>query len=67
MQSEQQSERERFEAWAVEQPRVTQHEDCFARSPYGERRYEYGDVQSLWLAWQARAALASPPASGEKQ
>ena len=51
-------EREAFEEWAVEQPRVTQHEDCFATMPYGERRYTWGDVQSLWLAWQARAALS---------
>lgn len=52
-------DREAFEDWAIEQPRVASEEDCFARSPYGARPYEYGTVQSLWLAWQARAALAA--------
>lgn len=50
-------EREAFEDWAIEQPQVMAEEDCFARY---KDRYEISVVQNLWLAWQARAALAAP-------
>lgn len=57
--------REAFEAWAVEQPRVAANEDCFAKSPYGAQRYEFGEVQSLWLSWQAALQWAASQQAAE--
>jgi hypothetical protein len=52
-------ERQAFEIWLCERP------DYWGRN-LAEREedgtYKYGEVENHWLAWQARAALASPSA-----
>lgn len=66
MQAEQQSERDRFEAWCRE--KYLCHEHSFARAPYeyahtvSHRTISicYASVQMLWECWQARAALSHP-------
>jgi len=46
------SERERFEAWAIEH-----HEDV---PQWTGSRYRQDVWEDLWIAWQARAALSHP-------
>ena len=54
-------ERERFEAWAL-----SQHANTNRNGKHAMYRYEAPMTQAMWKAWESRAALASPPASGEK-
>lgn len=56
MQAEQQSERERFEAWDSAQYEIDAE---VYRHKHGER-YVDRAVQCRWEAWQARAALSHP-------
>lgn len=55
MQAEQQSERERFEAWATH---LDSEPPCFDKDRDGY--YEDWDLQRAWRGWQARAALSHP-------
>ena len=58
MQAEQQSERERFEAWARsigKTDRDLQRDDWD-----GSGEYSWITEKSMWSAWQARAALSHP-------
>ena len=61
MQAEQQSERERFEAWCVTQGWVERP------SARDNGNYTNGQLQARWIGWQARAALSHPSPQGWKQ
>lgn len=59
MQAEQQSERERFEAYIAK--------DCGDLSTFGvdpNRHYRNSGVNHAWVGWQARAALSHPSPQG---
>lgn len=56
------TEREQFEAWAIEDAWVMSIDDCFDRDRWHSDHYASHHVQSLWKAWQAARAHGIPGA-----